>query len=237
LNSLASLFNNFMIQVIAFDADDTLWHNESYFQEAEKKFCVLLENYLPQHTTARELLQTEIKNISLYGYGIKAFMLSMIETAIRITDKSIPNDGIEKIMEYGQELLNKPVDLMDGVEEVLKQLNGKYRLVMATKGDLLDQERKLKKSGLEKHFHHIEIMSEKKEEDFSKLIKHLDITPDQFAMIGNSVKSDIIPVLNLGGYGFHIPYHVTWAHERVETQIENEKFKELNTLLEVLNYL
>jgi len=226
-----------MLKVIAFDADDTLWHNESYFQEAEKKFCILLENYLPQHTIARELLQTEIKNIELYGYGIKAFMLSMIETAIHITDKTIPNEAIEKIIEYGQDLLNKPVDLMDGVEDVLNQLKGKYRIVMATKGDLLDQERKLKKSGLESYFHHIEIMSEKKEDDFKKLIKHLDIQPNQFAMVGNSLKSDIMPVLNLGGYGFHIPYHITWAHERVETKIENVRFKELSTLYELLNFL
>jgi len=226
-----------MLKVIAFDADDTLWHNESYFQETEKKFFVLLENYLPQHTIARELLQTEIKNIRLYGYGIKAFMLSMIETAIRITDKSVPNEAIEKIIVFGQELLNKPVDLMDGVEDVLHQLKGKYRLVMATKGDLLDQERKLQKSGLENYFHHIEIMSEKKEDDFRKLIKHLDIPPEQFAMIGNSLKSDIVPVLNLGGHGFHIPYHVTWAHERVETQIDNEKFKEISSIQELLNYL
>lgn len=226
-----------MLKVIAFDADDTLWHNESYFQEAEKKFCALLENYLPQHTVGRELLQTEIKNIALYGYGIKAFMLSMIETAIRITDKSIPNEAIEKIIGYGQELLNKPVELMDGVEDVLHHLKGRYRLVMATKGDLLDQERKLKKSGLENYFHHIEIMSEKKEDDFKKLIKHLDVQPEQFAMIGNSLKSDIIPVLNLGGYGFHIPYHVTWAHEHVETEIENEKFKGLNAIHELLNYI
>ncbi len=226
-----------MLKVIAFDADDTLWHNESYFQETEKKFSILLENYLPQHTVTRELLQTEIKNIELYGYGIKAFMLSMIETAIRITDKSIPNEAIEKIIEYGQELLNKPIDLMDGVEDVLQQLKGKYRLVMATKGDLLDQERKLKKSGLDHYFHHIEIMSEKKEDDFRKLIKHLDIPPEDFAMIGNSLKSDILPVLNLGGYGFHIPYHVTWAHERVETQIENERFKVLNSIHELLSHL
>ncbi|MCU0368655.1 MAG: HAD family hydrolase [Cyclobacteriaceae bacterium] len=226
-----------MIKVIAFDADDTLWHNEAYFQETEKKFCELLENYLPQHTVARELLSTEIKNIGLYGYGIKAFMLSMIETAIRITDKQIPNSAIEKIIEYGQEILNKPVDLMDGVSDVLSHLKGKYRLVMATKGDLLDQERKLKKSGLESYFHHIEIMSEKKEDDFRKLIRHLDIPPENFAMVGNSLKSDILPVLNLGGYGFHIPYHVTWAHERVEGQVEHEKFKELDTINDLLAYL
>jgi putative hydrolase of the HAD superfamily len=226
-----------MIKVIAFDADDTLWHNEAYFQETEKKFCELLENYLPQHTIARELLSTEIKNIELYGYGIKAFMLSMIETAIRITDGKIPNSAIEKIIQYGQEILTKPVDLMDGVSNVLSHLKGKYRLVMATKGDLLDQERKLKKSGLESYFHHIEIMSEKKEDDFRKLIRHLDIPPENFAMVGNSLKSDILPVLNLGGYGFHIPYHVTWAHERVEGQVDHEKFKELSNIQEILSYL
>lgn len=226
-----------MLKVIAFDADDTLWHNEAFFQEAERKFCVLLENYLPQHTVARELLQTEIKNIELYGYGIKAFMLSMIETAIRITDKSIPNEAIEKIIDFGQEILQKPVDLIDGVDHVLEQLKSRYRLVMATKGDLLDQERKLKKSGLEHYFHHIEIMSEKKEPDFKKLIRHLDISPDQFAMVGNSLKSDVIPVLNLGGYGFHIPYHVTWAHERVESEINHDRFKQLSTIHEILNYV
>src|SRR5882762_6745456 len=176
-------------KVIAFDADDTLWDNELYFQETEKKFCELLEDFLPQHTVSRELLQTEIKNISLYGYGIKAFMLSMIETAIRITDKNIKAETIEKIINFGQELLEKPVLLMEGVEEVLKSLKTKYRLVLATKGDLLDQERKLKKSGLADFFHHIEIMSEKMETDYQKLIQHLDIKPNEFMMIGNSLKS------------------------------------------------
>ena len=156
------------IKVIAFDADDTLWDNELFFQEAEQKFCALLEDYLPQHTVSRELLHTEIKNIALYGYGIKAFMLSMIETAIRITNHNIKVSAIEKIISYGQELLEKPVILIDHVEDVLKALQSKYRLVMATKGDLIDQERKLKKSGLAGYFHHIEIMSEKKEPDFEK---------------------------------------------------------------------
>jgi putative hydrolase of the HAD superfamily len=226
-----------MIKVIAFDADDTLWHNETFFRNAEDKFCMLLENYLPQHTVRRELLTTEIQNIALYGYGIKAFMLSMIETAIRITDKSINSEAIEKIIQHGQEILNNPVELIDGVEEVLNQLKGKYRLVMATKGDLLDQERKLKKSGLENYFHHIEIMTEKKEPDFEKLIRHLDIPSNEFAMVGNSLKSDILPVLNLGGHAFHIPYHVTWAHERVESDIEHENFKVLNSLFELLTFL
>jgi putative hydrolase of the HAD superfamily len=226
-----------MLKVIAFDADDTLWHNEAYFQEVEHKFFALLENYLPQHTVARELLQTEINNISLYGYGVKAFMLSMIETAIRVSDKKIPIEALEKIIDYGREHLNKPVEIMEGVEAVLQNLKGRYRLVMATKGDLLDQERKLKKSGLEHYFHHIEIMSEKKEEDFQKLIKHLDIKPAEFAMVGNSLKSDVMPVLNLGGHGFHVPYHITWAHERVEAKIDHEKFRQLESISDLLEYV
>jgi len=225
------------IKVIAFDADDTLWGNEHYFQETEKKFCELLEDFLPQHTISRELLQTEIKNISLYGYGIKAFMLSMIETAIRITDKNIKAETIEKIISFGQELLEKPVQLIDEVEEVLKSLKTKYRLVMATKGDLLDQERKLKKSGLADFFHHIEIMSEKNEADYKKLIRHLDIHPKEFMMIGNSLKSDILPVLNIGGHGIHIPYHVTWAHEKVENTIQHENFRQVEQIRDLLDLL
>lgn len=225
------------IKIIAFDADDTLWHNENYFQEAEHRFCELLENYLPIHSTERELLHTEISNIQLYGYGVKAFMLSMIETAIRISDKTLPVEAVEKIIAIGKELLEKPVELIDGVEDVLKFTHGRYRLVMATKGDLLDQERKLKKSGLEKYFHHIEIMSEKAEGDYQKLIRHLDIPPEEFLMIGNSIKSDVLPVLNLGGHAFHIPYHITWGHEKVEAKIENEKFQQLISIRDVKDML
>lgn len=225
------------MKIIAFDADDTLWDNELFFRETENKFCALLEDYLPQHTVERELLQVELKNISLYGYGIKAFMLSMIETAISITDKRVKADAIEKIIGFGQELLNKPVTLIDDVEEVLKTLKPKYRLVLATKGDLLDQERKLKKSGLIDYFHHIEIMSEKKEADYAKLINHLDIHPTELMMIGNSLKSDVLPVLNLGGHAIHIPYHVTWAHERIDTEINNENFRQVSRISDVLNYL
>ncbi len=225
------------IKVIAFDADDTLWDNEGYFLEAEHKFCELMEDYLPQHTVSRELLQTEIKNIGLYGYGIKAFILSMIETAIRISDKTITVNVIEKIIGFGQELLEKPVHIIVGVEEVLQSLKGRYRLVMATKGDLLDQERKLKKSGLASYFHHIEIMSEKKEEDYQKLIKHLDIQPNEFLMIGNSIKSDVLPVLNIGGHGFHVPYHTTWAHEKVDMILEHANFKQLTSIKELLDHI
>lgn len=225
------------LKVIAFDADDTLWVNEPHFQEAEKKFCDMLEDYLPHHTVSRELLKTEINNISYYGYGVKSFLLSMIETAIRITDGTLGIHAIEKIIHHGKELLDKEVENIDGVEEVLQQLQGKYRLVMATKGDLLDQERKLIKSGLGKYFHHIEIVSEKKEPEYQKLIRHLDIDPSEFLMIGNSLKSDILPVLNIGGYGFHVPFHTTWELEKVEKNIEHPNFRELTNIRETLQYI
>ena len=222
------------IKVIAFDADDTLWVNEPYFQNTEKKFCALLEEFLPEQDLSRELLKIEIENLSLYGYGIKGYILSMIEAALRVTDNAITVDAIEKIIDFGKELLNEPIELLDNVEEVLKALQKHYRIVVATKGDLLDQERKLKKSGLSHYFHHIEIMSEKGEADYLKLIRHLDIRPEEFMMIGNSLKSDIIPVLNIGGHAIHVPYHTTWAHEHVETTLEHDNFRQVEQLKEVL---
>lgn len=225
------------IKVIAFDADDTLWDNELFFQETEHKFCALLEDFLPQHTVTRELLHTEIQNLDLYGYGIKAFMLSMIETAIRITDHRLHPQVIDSIIGFGKELLQKPITLLPDVEEVLKKLKGHYRLVMATKGDLLDQERKLKKSGLNDYFHHIEIMSEKKEADFQKLVRHLDIQPAQLLMVGNSIKSDILPVLAIGGKGIHIPYHVTWEHEKAEVNLDHPGFRQVGRIADVLTLL
>jgi putative hydrolase of the HAD superfamily len=225
------------IKVIAFDADDTLWVNEPYFQETERKFCALLEDYLPHHTISQELFQTEMQNLSLYGYGVKGFMLSTVETAIRITDKALPGQVVEKAIGYGKELLDKPIEMLDGVEAVLQSLAKKYKLVVATKGDLLDQERKLKKSGIEHYFHHTEIMSDKKETDYLKLIRHLDIQPAQFMMIGNSIKSDVLPVLAIGGHGIHVPYHTTWAHEEVELNIDHPNFKHINSITEILTFL
>jgi putative hydrolase of the HAD superfamily len=225
------------IKVIAFDADDTLWVNEPYFQQTEKDFCNLLEDFLPHHTVAQELFKTEMQNLPLYGYGVKGFMLSMIETALRISDKKINDTVLEKIINLGKELLEKPIELLDGVEELLKQLKNKYRLVVATKGDLLDQERKLKKSGIEHYFHHIEIMSDKQEADYNKLIKHLDIQPGAFLMLGNSLKCDVLPVLAIGGHAVHIPYHTTWAHEKVEHHINHPNFKQVEKIAEILPYL
>ncbi len=225
------------IKVIAFDADDTLWVNEPYFRETEDKFCEMMEDYLPHHSVSRELLETEINNLALYGYGIKSMTLSMIEAAIQMSDKTIGLDAIEKIIQFGKEMLDKPIELLEGVEEVLQALQEKYRLVMATKGDLLDQERKLIKSGLTEYFHHIEIVSEKKEPNYEKLIQHLDIPPQEFLMIGNSLKSDIMPVLNLGGHAFHVPYHTTWAYEKVDHKIDHPQFKQLSNIKEVSQHL
>jgi putative hydrolase of the HAD superfamily len=225
------------LKVIAFDADDTLWVNEPYFVETENKFCALLEDYMPHHAVAKELFKTEIDNLALYGYGVKGFMLSMVETALRVSNNTTSIETIEKAIQYGKELLAKPIELLDGIDEVLHTLKKKYRLVVATKGDLLDQERKLKKSGLEHYFHHIEIMSDKQEADYLKLIKHLDIKPEEFLMIGNSLKSDVMPVLAIGGHAMHIPYHTTWAHEKVEHPIEHENFRQVMTIKEILPFL
>ena len=225
------------IKVIAFDADDTLWVNEPYFREAENRFSELLEDFLPHHSVQKELFKTEMDNLAIYGYGVKSFMLSMIETIARITDNSADIKLINKSIELGRALLNKPIELLDGVESVLKQLNGDYRLVMATKGDLLDQERKLIKSGLKKHFHHIEIMSDKKISDYQKLLKHLDCKPENFLMIGNSIKSDVMPVLKLGGYAIHVPYHTTWAYEKVNIKIDDPKFYEAEFIKDVIKFL
>jgi len=222
------------IKVIGFDADDTLWVNEPYYRETEDKFCELLKEYLPKEEINKELFNTEINNLELYGYGIKAFTLSLVETAIKISNAKVSAFTIEQIIKLGKEQLEKPNHLLDGVKEVLEALKPHYKLIVATKGDLLDQERKLKNSNLLQYFHHIEIMSDKQEQNYKYLIKHLDIEPDELLMVGNSLKSDIMPILNLGGYGVYIPFHITWQHEyHDEGNIKNEKFYKLLSIDEL----
>jgi len=203
------------IKVIAFDADDTLWTNETYFREAEETFAVLLSKYETKTKIDQELFKTEIKNLAIYGYGIKGFVLSMIECALVVSNYKLPQETIGKILDIGKDMLEKPIELLDGVEEVLQGLQGKYRLIVATKGDLLDQERKLEKSNLLQYFHHVEVMSDKKEKDYLKLVKHLDIAPSQLLMIGNSLKSDVLPLLNINASAIHVPFHTTWIHEEI----------------------
>ncbi|MFD0988610.1 HAD family hydrolase [Mariniflexile jejuense] len=226
------------IKVIGFDADDTLWVNETYFREAEMEFGNLLSEYETLNTIDQELFKKEIDNLPMYGYGVKAFVLSMVESALEQSNYNISTKSIEAILNIGKDMLNKPVELLDGVEDVLKVLSPKYRLILATKGDLLDQERKLEKSGLTKYFHHIEVLSDKKEANYSKLLNHLDIKPSEFLMIGNSLKSDVLPLVNIKAHAIHVPFHTTWAHEQVTEQETNGKtYKTINTLRDLLKLL
>ncbi len=221
-------------KIISFDADDTLWINETYYQDIEKEFIIMMSKYRNVEFVTDEIHKTEIDNLEIYGYGAKGFILSMIETALRIAKDDIKAGDIDRIVEMGRELINKPIVLLDGVEDILQKLtDAGYKLIVATKGDLLDQERKLRKSGLNQYFDHIEIMSYKTEEEYQKLIGHLGIKPEDFLMIGNSMKSDIIPILNIGGYGIHIPFHTTWAHEMVEEEIEQSNFQKTSYISEV----
>lgn len=225
------------LKVIAFDADDTLFVNEPYFEETEQKFCALMSDYLSHQGLSQELFRTEINNLDLYGYGIKGYTLSMIEAAMKISNNTISIETIEKIIVLGKELLQKPIELLDGVEDTLKALHGKYKLVVATKGDLKDQRRKLHDSGLGKYFHHIEVMSDKQEKDYTDLLNRLEIQSDAFFMIGNSLKSDVLPVLGIGGHAVHIPYHTTWEHEKISHKVEHPNFKTLEKISDVLKIL
>lgn len=231
------IINKTAIKVIAFDADDTLWVNEPYFQKAEHEFCALLENYLPQHMVSKELFETEMNNLSLYGYGVKGFILCMIETASRISAGQLSLNTINKIIAIGQDLLKMPIELLEGVEDTLIRLSARYKLIVATKGDLLDQERKLKNSGLQKYFHHVEIMSNKKNEDYIKLLSKIECPAENFIMIGNSINSDVLPVLELGGQAIHVPYHVTWTHEQASDEIKPSNFLQVESLDQLLPVL
>ena len=223
------------IKVIAFDADDTLWVNETYFREAEHEFAKLLGKYETENKIDQELFRKEIANLSLYGYGIKGFVLSMIECALELSNYQIKPKTIDSILAIGKDMLTKPLELIDGVEEVLQKLQDNYRLIVATKGDLLDQERKLEKSQLMQYFHHIEVMSDKKEHDYLKLIKHLDIKPSEFLMIGNSLKSDILPVLSIGASAIHIPFHTNWVYEEVAEEASSKiNYTTLTNIKEVV---
>lgn len=225
------------IKVIGFDADDTLWVNETYFREAEEEFADLLEHYETKNKVDQELFKMEMKNLELYGFGVKGFMLSMIESALELSNKRVPQDTIKDIINIGKQMITRPVELLDGVEEVLQSLSKGYRLIVLTKGDLLDQERKLEKSGLSKYFHHVEVLSDKKEENYKNLLDHLEIDVSEFLMVGNSLKSDVIPILNIGASAVHVPFHTTWAHEMVPEEEQPNDHLTLNSLRDLIKYL
>lgn len=224
------------IKTVGFDADDTLWINENYFREAEHAFCHLMMDWLPHEKTAAELFKTEIKNLGLFGYGAKGFTLSLIETAVRLSRGKVTGAQIEQILQIGKALIKRPVELLPGVKEVLEALKDKYDLIVVTKGDLLDQERKLKNSLLGPYFAHIEIMSDKRAEDYLRLIEHLRIRPGEFVMVGNSLKSDILPPLAVGAQAIYVPYHTIWQHERVE-EPARPKYKKAENIKDILSFL
>jgi putative hydrolase of the HAD superfamily len=226
------------IKVIGFDADDTLWVNETYFRDAELEFAKLLAPYETANKIDQELFKMEMKNLPLYGYGVKGFVLSMVEMALELSNHEVSNSTINAILNIGKNMLSKPVDLLEGVEETLKKLAQDYKLILVTKGDLLDQERKLEKSGITDYFHHIEVLSDKQEANYSKLLNHLDIKPSEFLMIGNSLKSDILPLVNLKAKAIHVPFHTTWLHEQVnDNETKNKSYKTVHSLLDVIQVL
>lgn len=204
-----------MLEWIAFDADDTLWHNESLYNMTEARFAQLLSPYIDPANVSERLYQTEQRNLHFYGYGVKSFTLSMIETAIELSGGQIRGSEIQQIIDFARWMLKEPVQLLPGVAETVSRLAHSYRMMVITKGDLFDQETKVARSGLADYFERVEVVSEKDAATYRELLRRHSIAPDTFLMVGNSVRSDVLPVVELGGQAVHIPYHITWQHEVV----------------------
>lgn len=220
-----------MIEAVGLDADDTLWENESFFRLTETGFAELLADHGDPAQINRRLLEVEKRNLSLYGFGIKGFTLSMVQTAIELTDGRVPGSVIGQILDLGNEMLSHPVRLLDGVPEALEALAGR-RLILITKGDLMDQERKIAASGLAGHFEAIEIVADKTPDSYARVLARHDIAPGRFLMAGNSVKSDIQPVLALGARAALIPHDLTWLVERDEDP-DDALFHRLGSIAEL----
>jgi putative hydrolase of the HAD superfamily len=206
------------IDIVGIDGDDTLWHSEGHYLVTQQRFAALLEPWVEAGAVEAALLEAERRNLALFGYGVKGFTLSMIETALSLTSHRIDGSRIEEILTMGKELLAHPVELLDGVAETLAELRERHRLVLITKGDLFHQESKVAASGVAEVFEGIEIVAEKDPATYARVITRMGGAPAAFCMVGNSVRSDIAPVLELGGAGVHVPYHVTWALEHAEVE-------------------
>ena len=230
------------IKTVGLDADDTLWHNEKTFREAEQYFVQLLGCCADKKIIERTLFSTIARNLGLYGYGFKSFTLSMIETASHVYNEAIPSSTMREIISLGQSLMDKPVNLIDGVVEGLETLHKNYRLLLISKGDLVEQQRKLEKSGLKSYFDAIEIVSHKDKTVYEELLKRNRVDGNEFAMVGNSLKSDILPALEAGAYAVYIPYDITWVHEMADEPDDNgryfkiDKFADLPDLLKMIDH-
>jgi putative hydrolase of the HAD superfamily len=224
------------VDVLAFDADDTLWHSESLFAVTEERVADLLAPYVDPDTLERELLAVERRNLAVYGYGVKGFTLSLVETALAVTGGRISTDEVATILSWGKELLSHPVDLLDGVEETLRDLAARHRLALITKGDLFHQESKIAESGLGELFEHVAVVAEKDEVTYARFARQLGVEPGRLLVVGNSLRSDVLPVLAIGGRAVHIPYHVTWAHE-VAAAPDGAGYLELGSIRELPGHL
>ena len=225
------------IEVVAFDGDDTLWHSESHFVDAHERYCALLAPYVDGNAALLDgkVVATESANLALYGYGVKAFTLSLIETAIDVTGGRVTSKEITAILELGKGLLNHPVELLEGVAETIEDVAAPdRRLIVITKGDLFHQEAKVAGSGLADRFAAVEIVSEKDVPTYRRIITEQGVDPGRFVMIGNSVRSDVLPVVQLGGHAVHLPYTYTWAHEQVfGMDATNGGYHELRSIREL----
>ena len=218
------------LTTVGFDADDTLWHNEHVFRLTEARFAELLADWCEKDNLAERLLEAERRNLALYGYGIKGFILSMIETAVEVSDGRVPATVLGSILQAGREMLSHPVDALPHVNETLEALSGDFRLVLITKGDFFDQERKIAESGLAERFDAIEIVHEKTPETYRTLFARHGDGAARAAMVGNSLKSDILPALEAGSHAVHVPYEITWELERAEEPDGHERFHSLPDL-------
>jgi putative hydrolase of the HAD superfamily len=221
------------ITTLGFDADDTLWQNEQFFRFTEARFAEMLKDFAPAEKLAQELLETEKCNLRFYGFGIKGFTLSMLETAIEVTEGKVSSEVLGKIIAAGREMLHHPVDLLPGVAETLEVLVSSHDLVLITKGDLFDQERKLAQSGLGDMFKSVEIVSDKTVETYTRIFRAMGEGPEQSMMIGNSLKSDILPALQAGAFAVHVPHDLTWEYEREEAPKDHPRFNVIATLTEL----
>jgi len=214
-----------MLDLIAFDADDTLWHNETIYSLTQNKLKQLLSKYRNTDTLEDDLYATERRNLHYFGYGIKSFTLSMIETAIELTDGQIQGRDIEQIINFAREMLETPTQLLEHVEETIAALSKTHKLMIITKGDLFDQETKIAQSGLADYFTHIEIVSEKTAGTYQILLDKYNLNPSRFLMVGNSLRSDVLPAVEIGGRAVHIPYHITWQHETAANESQADYFE------------
>jgi putative hydrolase of the HAD superfamily len=224
-----------VIDLVAFDGDDTLWHNESVFSITQAQFGQLMAPYGDGAALESRLFATQMRNLGLFGYGVKSFTLSMIETAIELTDGAVAARDIQAIIDAGRAMLEHPVELLDGAVEAIERVAAEHRVILVTKGDLFDQESKLARSGLGDRFAAVDVVSEKDEATYRRVLARHGVAPERFVMVGNSGRSDVLPVLGIGGWSVHVPYPITWAHEHVEEAalVPRDRYHRIASLAEL----